>query len=145
VKAYFTAKGDRKTMKFFLALTSTKPNAPFSVKALLYAVLCTLFGTAWCYCCLSAMLMSGNWLGNNGEHPYELPAMGIVWMIVTLLWCAVGILWFCTVGAARRKWLNALIAVGVAVVGFIPSLWLTITLHGWGWKIGRIILYEYIL
>ncbi len=127
-------------MKFFRALTSTKPTAPFSVKALIYAVLCTLFGTAWCYCCLWCMLESGNWLGSHGVSPYELPAMGIVWMTVTLLLTAVGVLWFCTVAAARRKWLNVLIAFAVVVVFFLPSVWLTVVLHGRGLQIGRMIL-----
>ena len=37
-------------MKFLRALTSTKPDAPFSVKALIYAILCTLLGTACLHC-----------------------------------------------------------------------------------------------
>ena len=37
-------------MKLFHALTYTNPNARVSWKVLLYAALCTLFGTACLYC-----------------------------------------------------------------------------------------------
>lgn len=128
-------------MKFIHALTSTKPNAPFSVKALIYAILCTLFGTACLHCWLWLMGANGAFFGDVYHRPYELPAVGIAQLVAFILLCVVAALWFYTVANARRKWLNVLIAVAVVILCFVPCWILMGYMHMYGEKLGQLILY----
>lgn len=128
-------------MKFLCALTSTKPTAPFSVKALIYAVLCTLLGTACIHCGIWIMGTNGAFFGDVYHRPYELPAIGIVMMVSMILLCVAAALWFCTVAKARRKWLNLLIAVAVVILCFVPCWILVAYMHRYGEQLGQLILY----
>ena len=106
-------------MTFIHALTSTKPTAPFSVKALIYAILCTLFGTAFLFCGINLFFMEA--FGSVREYPYEAPAVAMGLGIAMIFVILFGILWLYTVGNAARKWLNILLGIAVVVVGFCPS------------------------
>ncbi len=128
-------------MEFLRALTYTKPNAPFSVKALIYAILCTLFGTACLHCGIWIMGANGAFFGDVSHHPYEMPAMGISLLVAFILLCITIALWFFTVDNARRKWLNVLIALAVVIIGFGPSWILMMYIHYFGEQIGQMILY----
>ena len=128
-------------MKFLCALTSTKPDAPFSVKALIYAILCTLFGTACLHCGIWIMAANGAFFGDVYIHPYEMPAIGVTLLVSYILLCGVAALWFYTVAKARRKWLNALIAVAVVILCFVPCWILVACMHHYGEQLGQLILY----
>ena len=131
-------------MKLWTALTAHNPasRAPFSWKALIYAVLCTFFGSA-CLCCgLGVLTTSGNWLdGGSGQHPYDLLGFGIALLVATILLCIAVPLWFSAVTAAPRKWLNILITVLVVVVFLLPCLILSAYICYIGEQIGQLILY----
>ena len=95
-----------------------KNHWPFSWKAVLYAVLCALFGTACFYCGLSVLSLLGWGLGSHGEYPYELPAMAVALFVALALFSLCGFLWLCAVAKAPRRWLNILIAISVFLLGF---------------------------
>lgn len=128
-------------MKFLRALTSTKPDATFSVKALIYAILCTLLGTACLHCGIWIMGANGAFFGDVYVHPYEMPAIGITLLVSYILLCVVAALWFYTVAKTRRKWLNLLIAVAVVILCFVPCWILVGEIHLYGEKLGQMILY----
>ncbi len=122
-------------MKFFYALTSTKPDARVSWKVLLYAALCTLFGTACLYCFICSLFME------VGKHPYDQPAMAICLLVAFLLFCSVFALWCFTLSAAPRKGLHGWLTAAIALIGFGPSFMLMNVICYYGEKIGQMILY----
>ena len=128
-------------MKLFHALTSTKPTAPFSVKALIYAVLCTLLGTACLHCGIWIMGANGAFFGDVYVHPYEMPAIGMIMGVSMILLCIAAALWLYTVANARRKWLNLLIAAVVVILCFVPCWILVAYMHHCGEQLGQLILY----
>ena len=128
-------------MKFFHALTSTKPTAPFSVKALIYAVLCTLLGTACLHCGIWIMGTNGAFFGDVYVRPYEMPAIGMIMGVSMILLCIAAALWLYTVASARRKWLNLLIAAVVVILCFVPCWILVAYMHHYGEQLGQLILY----
>jgi hypothetical protein len=130
-------------MKFFRALTSTKPEARVSWKVLLYAVLCTLFGTACLYCCIYLMFLNGFGVDEGiGEHPYDQAAMAISLLVAFALLCFSLALWYCTLLGASRNRLHVLITAAVAIVGFCPSFLLMGVICDLGEQIGQLILYD---
>ena len=131
-------------MKLWTALTAHNPasRAPFSWKALIYAVLCTFFGTACFYCGMSVFFMEGGAFGDSvGRYPYELPAMSAALLVAEVLLMLFAMIWICTVAQAPRKWLNILIAVGVALVGFCLFMPVMNLIRACCEQIGQLILY----
>ena len=122
-------------MKLFHALIYTKPTDRISWKVLLYAVLCTLFGTACLYCFIQVLFMEA------GKHPYDQPAMAISLLVAFLLFCAVFALWGFTLSAASRKGLHGCLTAAVALIGFCPCFMLMNVICYYGEKIGQMILY----
>ena len=129
-------------MKAFDALTCTKPGAKFSWKVLLYAVLCTLFGTACLYCCIYLMFLNGFGVdGGGGEHPYDQAGMTVGLLVSLVLLALSFYLWFCTLSGAPRMGLHTMLSVAVVILGFSPAFLLMDAICGAGEQIGRLILY----
>ena len=131
-------------MKLWRALTGHPPvsRLPFSWKALIYAALCTFFGTACFYCGMSVFGMEGGIFGDPaGKYPYELPAMSIALLVAEVLLLFCGTVWIFTVAQAPRKWLNILIAVVLALVGFCLLLPVMNLIRDLCEQIGQLILY----
>ncbi len=124
-------------MKFFRALTSTKPDARVSWKLLLYAALCTLFGTACLYGCIYFMFE----MGLGGKHPYDRVGMGIGLLVASVLLCVVAALWFYTLIGLSRQRLHILLTCAVVIVGFCPAFLLTGIICELGEQIGQYFLY----
>ena len=130
-------------MKILRALTFTKPGARVSWKVLLYAALCTLFGTACLYCCISLMFMNGFGVdGGGGRHPYDQAAMASCLFVAFLLFCLVFALWCFTLAGTSRKGLHGWLTAAVALVGFGPSFMLMNVICDLGERIGQWILYQ---
>ena len=129
-------------MKLFHTLTYTNPTDRVSWKVLLYAALCTLFGTACLYCCIYLMFINGFGIdGGGGKHPYDQPAIAISLLVAFLLFCAVFALWGFTLSAAPRKGLHGWLTAAVVLIGFCPSFMLMNVICYYGEKIGQMILY----
>jgi hypothetical protein len=130
-------------MKLWIALTGAHPasRVPFSGKALIYAVLCTVFGTACLHCGIWIMGANGAFIGEVYPRPYESPAMGLALVAACVLLCVAAVLWLCTVANAPRKWLNVLIAFVVVLLCFGPCWILMNHIHLYGEKLGQLILY----
>ena len=130
-------------MNFLRALISTKPDARVSWKVLLYAVLCTLFGTACLYCFISSLFMNGFGVdGGGGRHPYDQAAMAICLLVAFLLFCLSFALWCFTLAGTPRKALHGWLTAAVALVGFGPSFMLMNVICYYGEKIGQWIVYR---
>ena len=129
-------------MKLSHALTYTKPTDRVSWKVLLYAALCTLFGTACLYCCIYLMFINGFGIdGGGGKHPYDQAAMAVSLLVAFVLLGISMALWGFTWANASRKRVNALLSSAVALVGFCPAFLLMDVICDTGEKIGQMILY----
>ena len=124
-------------MKLIHALTYTKPEARLSWKLLLYAVLCTLFGTACLFCLIFFMFE----MGLGGKHPYDRIGMGIGLLVASVLFCVVAALWFYTLMGLSRKGRHILLSCAVVIVGFCPAFLLTGYICELGEQIGQYFLY----
>ena len=130
------------SVKAFDALTCTKPGAKVSWKVLLYAVLCTLFGTACLYCCIYLMFLNGFGVdGGGGEHPYDQAGMVICLLVSFVLLCISLFLWCCTLSGVSRTGVHILLSAAVVIVGFCPAFLLMDVICGTGERIGQFILY----
>ena len=112
-------------MKLIHALTYTKPEARVSWKLLLYAVLCTLFGTACLFCLIFFMFE----MGLGGKHPYDRIGMGIGLLVASVLM------------GLSRKGRHILLSCAVVIVGFCPAFLLTGYICELGEQIGQYFLY----
>ena len=122
-------------MKLFHVLTYTKPTDRVSWKVLLYAALCTLFGTACLYCFIQLLFMEAE------KHPYDQPATAVCLLVAFLLFCSVFALWGFTLSAVPRKELHGWLTAAVALIGFGPSFMLMNLIYHYGEKLGQMILY----
>lgn len=130
-------------MKSLRFLVSTSPQARVSPKLLLYALLCTLWGTACFYCGATLMLMSGFGIdgGVGGQHPYDRIALTVGLLIALLLFSLTALLWFLTLLGLSRPKRHLILTAVVALAGFCPAFLLMNAICDLGEGLGQWFLY----